>query len=334
MSDRHDELEGFKRGVNLTEYAATRGFQLDRKASSRNSAVMVHPAGDKIIVAKGSDGHWVYFSVRDPADHGSIVDFVQRRQGGTIGDVRKALRPWTGGPLPSAFTRPPPSAFVRDLDHIPRDLAAVRARFEAMEPANGRQPYLEDVRRIPAAVLADPAFADRIRTDAYGGAVFPHYTRGGLLCGYEIKNQNYTGFASGGTKGLFVSRRTAEDDRRLVIAETAIDALSYAAVRGQPATRYASTGGELNPEQPELLVAAIAGLPDGAEVVLAVDHDDGGAKIGRRIEAAFAAAARSGLSLRYDRPPTPGEDWNDELRKAAGRPMPKAGQDYFNSPTS
>ena len=323
MTTRRDELEDFKRGVNLTEYAATRGFQLDRKASSRNSAVMVHPDGDKIIVAKGSDGHWVYFSVRDPADHGSIVDFVQRRQGGTIGDVRKALRPWTGGTLPAALTRPPASAFVRDLDHIPRDLAAVRARYEETWPACGRHQYLEVVRRIPAAVLSDPIFADRVREDRHGAAIFPHYTRGGLLCGYEIKNQGYTGFAAGGTKGLFVSRGTAAGDRRLVIAETAIDALSYAAVRGQPGTRYASTGGELNPEQPELLDAAIARLPDGGEVVLAVDHDEGGTKIGGRIEAAFAAAARPGLSLRYDRPPTPGADWNDELRRSAGvRPAP------------
>jgi len=311
---RDNELDEFKQRVNLTEYAATRGYALDRRASSRNSAVMVHPAGDKIIVAKGEDGHWIYFSVRDPADHGSIVDFVQKRQGGTIGDVRKMLRPWIGGTAPAELQRPSASAYVRDLVHIPKDFAEVRARYEAMAPAEGRQRYLEDERRIPAAVLADPIFADRIRTDTHGAAVFPHYTRGGLLCGYEVKNKGYTGFAAGGSKGLWISRGTAEGDRRLVIAETAIDALSYAAAKPAPITRYASTAGELNPEQPELLTAAINSLPDGGEVVLAVDNDDGGTIIGGRIEAAFAAASRPGLSLRYDRPPTPGADWNDELR--------------------
>ena len=315
-----DELDEFKRRVNLTEYAAARGYALDRRASSRNSAVMVHPAGDKIIVARAEDGHWIYFSVRDAGDHGSIVDFVQRRQGGTLGDVRKALRPWTGGAAAHPIARPPPSAFVPDLQHIPCDLAAARAAYEATRPIEGRHPFLEDVRRIPAAVLARPEFADRVRADGRGNAVFPHFNRDGL-CGYEVKNRGFTGYATGGVKGLWLSR-VAPGVRRLVVAETAIDALSYAALRGEPATRYASTAGELNPDQPHLLALTMNALPDGGEVVLAVDHDAGGTKIGGRIEAAFAAAGRPGLSLRYDRPPTPGADWNDELRAAAGDPPP------------
>ena len=50
MSD--DELEQFKTRVNLSEFAASRGFKLDRLESSRNSAVMRHPDGDKIIIAR------------------------------------------------------------------------------------------------------------------------------------------------------------------------------------------------------------------------------------------------------------------------------------------
>jgi len=41
-----DELERFKTLVNLSEFAALRGFKLDRRESSRNSAVMHHPDGD------------------------------------------------------------------------------------------------------------------------------------------------------------------------------------------------------------------------------------------------------------------------------------------------
>ncbi len=127
-----------------------------------------------------------------------------------------------------------------------------------------------------------------------------------------------TGLATRGTKGLWVGRGDPAGDRRLVIAETAIDALSYAAVRPGAGTLYASTAGELNPEQPALLTAAMDRLPNGGEVVLPVDHDNGGTIIGGRIKAAFAAAGRPGLSLRYDRPRTPGADWNDELRAALG----------------
>jgi hypothetical protein len=44
------ELERFKIEVVLPEFAATRGYSLDRRASSRNSIVMRHPDGDKIII--------------------------------------------------------------------------------------------------------------------------------------------------------------------------------------------------------------------------------------------------------------------------------------------
>jgi len=92
-----DELEDFKTHINLSEYAAAQGYVLDRKASSRNSAVMRSPAGDKIVIARGSDRHWIFFSVRDDLDNGSIIDFVQKRQHCKLGGVRQELRPWLGG---------------------------------------------------------------------------------------------------------------------------------------------------------------------------------------------------------------------------------------------
>jgi Toprim-like/Protein of unknown function (DUF3991) len=320
MASRRDELDEFKRRINLTEYAAANGYCLDRKASSRNSAVMVHPAGDKIIVAKGDDQHWVYFSVRDDRDNGSIIDFEQRRHGGSMGDVRKVLRPWLSGGSIAGIVRPAPETFSPKLDPIHRDLIAVRLRYEAMKPIDGQHQYLEEVRKIPAHIRTDPLFADRIRIDQYKNAIFPHYNKDGL-CGYEMKNRNITGFASGATKGLWCSQ-IGSDDRRLVIAETAIDALSYAAIKGQPYSRYVSTAGELNPDQPFLLEAAMKKLPAGGQVVLAVDHDAGGDKIGAKIEAIFLSIGRSQLALVRDVPLTVGNDWNDQLRSAVSIACP------------
>src|SRR5690606_18362562 len=67
---RTDELEEFKSQINFCEYAASRGFALDRRLSSRSSAVMRHPSGDKIIVARQSNRHWIYFNVHDSRDRG------------------------------------------------------------------------------------------------------------------------------------------------------------------------------------------------------------------------------------------------------------------------
>ncbi len=126
--------------------------------------------------------------------------------------------------------------------------------FERMHLAP-RHPYLELERGIPAAVLGSPRFAGKIYMDARRNAVFPHRDHDGV-CGYEIKNRGFTGFSKGGEKGLWVSacRKT---DTALVIAESAIDALSYAILHPNPAARYASIGGKMSPGQPALIRAAI-----------------------------------------------------------------------------
>ena len=46
-------------------------------------------------------------------------------------------------------------------------------------------------------------------------------------------------------------------DRKLVNAETAVDALSYFALKDPPKARYVSTAGALNSIQPALILAAI-----------------------------------------------------------------------------
>lgn len=87
MNADKDELVAFKREINLTELMASFGYRLDRKSSSRNSASMKHPDGDKLIVSRTSEGRWVYFSVRDPNDNGTVVDFLGRRTAENLGQI-------------------------------------------------------------------------------------------------------------------------------------------------------------------------------------------------------------------------------------------------------
>jgi len=94
-----DELEDFKTTINLSEYAASEGYCIDRRASSRNSVAIRHASGDKIVIARGQDNHWMYFSVRDDTDNGTLIDFVQNRKGCKLGGVRQELRPWVGSTL-------------------------------------------------------------------------------------------------------------------------------------------------------------------------------------------------------------------------------------------
>lgn len=312
MDSRTDELEDFKTRVNLTEFAAAHGYALDRKASSRSSAVMVNVAGDKLIVAVGDDGHWVYFSVFNPTDNGTIIDFVQRRQGGTLGQVRRTLRPWLGSSGAVADPRVDPARYSSILSRVSRDLLSVRARFEGMAPISPTNQYLVGTRRIPAWLLGLPAVAETIRVDERGNVCFAHHNEDGL-CGYEIKNAGFTGFASGGIKGLW-SVSVEAPVRVLVASETALDGLSYLALRGGRETRVVSIAGQPNRQQPELLRRAMQEMPSGGRVVSAMDRDAGGDSLTEQISSIFAAMNRDDLDFVDDRPSTSGADWNDELR--------------------
>jgi len=169
------ELDDFKRSINLSEYAAARGYSLDARESSRNSAVMRHPNGDKIIIAKNESGAWIYFSVRDDRDNGTIVDFIQCREGGSLGDVRKTLRAWHG--TGKAF----PASYARELVPVSHDRTKVLLAWEQAD-FRAEVAYLVG-RGLGPAVLISPRFAHCLRVDRRGNVLFPHYY--GLFCWWE-----------------------------------------------------------------------------------------------------------------------------------------------------
>jgi len=183
-----------------------------------------------------------------------------------------------------------------------------------------RHPYLEHERCLPASLLSSTRFAGRVRIDRGGNAVFPHFDATGL-CGYEIKNHRFTGFAAGGQKGLWVSNARS-DDRRLVLTESAIDGMSHAVLFADPddQTRYASLGGKPNSKQPGLVQAAIARLPEKAEVVAAFDADEAGHMLVNVIRSAVASVAGGtgrNLIFQVHLPAQEGEDWNQILQKSS-----------------
>ena len=309
-----EELERFKRDIDLRQYAASTGYELDKRDSWRGSSVM-RRGGDKVVIKRNAgNSHYVYFSVRDDADNGSIIDFIQNREKVSLGEVRKKLRSWVGGAVSPALPLFPA------LDPVTKDRLAVETTYRRMEDA-GRHPYLEKERRIPAVVLSSPRFEGRVRIDARGNAVFPHFDQDGLA-GYEIKNTWFTSFSPGGEKALWVSR-AMPDDNRLVFAESAIDALSYAALFPEERTRYASIGGKPNPKQPGLIKAAIARMPDGSGIVAAFDADEDGRKLAELVRLIVESVnGETGSKVQFEeRLPQGYSDWNDQLRGIPLNPL-------------
>ena len=308
MND-NGELERFK-GLNLGELAAFYGYQIDRKDSSRSTLAMRHTDGDKIIIATGEDGHAVFFSVRTSAS-GSVLDFVMYREGVNLGHARKTLRAYTGQqtPIPSPSAHGP---HIPKPQPIPRNRAALVADWHRFRPYGGG--YLESRGLTPATVAA---FADRLRRDERGNVCFRHDDLAGL-CGWEKKNRGFTGYAAGAEKGLFgcrVDLGQGEDPPRLILAESALDAMSYHQHDPRPAL-VLSFGGRLSPAQVELLARVLTKYP-AAEIVTATDADEQGDSYAATVAAIRPDTVRA-------RPPT-GKDWNDTINRPAPVSRPFSG---------
>ncbi|MCC7154564.1 MAG: DUF3991 and TOPRIM domain-containing protein [Bryobacterales bacterium] len=307
------ELEAFKREIDLRQFAVSLGYEIDRQESWRGSAVLRRGA-DKIVVKRNGNGHYVFFSVRDDDDHGTVIDFVQGRRNLSLGAVRKVLRGWIGRP---ATPRQFPA-----LEPTSPDRMRIECAYRGMAGVS-RYPYLEQDRCVPAGVLGSARFVGRMRMDSRGNTVFPHFDAAGL-CGYEIKNRGFTGFAAGGQKGFWFSQ-TRRDDRHLILTESAVDALSHAALfpDAEDQTRYASLGGKPGKRQMGLLQATIAELPEGAEIVAAFDADPAGRGLAGDICQVVANLARSDLIFTSHLLMQEGEDWNMVLQnRYRSRRMP------------
>src|SRR5580704_7050537 len=165
MMNQDSELDAFKREIDLREFAVSLGYEIDRRESWRGSTVLRRGA-DKIVVKRNGNGHYVFFSVRDDADNGTIIDFLQRRQPVSLGAVRRILRPW--------ISRPATAPQFPRLEPTSPDWMCVERAYRRMVNAQ-RYPYIEDQRCVPAAVLVSPRFAGRMRIDSLGNTVFPHF---------------------------------------------------------------------------------------------------------------------------------------------------------------
>jgi hypothetical protein len=108
-----EELDRFKQ-IDLRSYASSFGYTLDR----RDKSTMRHANGDKIIISRKPDGHFTYWSVRDDRDKGTIIDFIARRRGLNLGQVRKELRGWTGASSIVASALPDLPVTVKDHDLV------------------------------------------------------------------------------------------------------------------------------------------------------------------------------------------------------------------------
>lgn len=303
------DYEQIKQQVNLTELAAHFGYDIIRNRTSRN-CVMMKCGGHKIAAAVDADDkHWVYYTVGNPnkIDSGSVIDFVMNRNHCDFqGAVTWFKEKWQHIPNTQ---RPSRNRYVSKIEPSGKDTQSVIKNLVTM-PLMSESPYLSS-RGIMKDTLTSPRFHGRIHKDSRNNVVFPHYNNG--VVGYELKNNGFTGFSPNGRKALWFSNQE-KTDQTMIIAESAIDAISYSILYPDPDNRtcYVSIGGQMSPEARKLLHKTVKDFP-GQHITLAFDNDDGGKAITQDVQTLLADTGKHTTAHLPQN-----KDFNDDLKQKLG----------------
>jgi hypothetical protein len=196
----------------------------------------------------------------------------------------------------------------------------VAERWNRRRPLSHGSPawvYLTRQRGLPERILTAAARADVVREGPYGSAWFAHRDGIGVLTGIEMRGPDWLGFSAGGGKALFRLDCGPGRASRIAVAESAIDALSLAAIEDLRAdTLYAATAGGMGPATITALQQLLQdpAAEPAALLIAATDADDAGGRYAARL-AAMAADRRVGFERLL--PPYGLKDWNDALRAMA-----------------
>ncbi len=297
------DFKSLKQNIDLTQYAAYLGYQIDKKKSTRTSVAMHKDKSDKIIISK-SNGTWIYFSVYDDSDNGTILDFIKNRTGRSIYQIGRELESWLGQGVEISNQYEP---YLKEKSFEPQ---RIQRLFNYCKPAYNHA-YLHS-RGITNETLRSPRFINRVFQDQFKNAVFPHFSKG-KICGLELKGENTDLFVRGSEKTLWRSNRMMDDDT-LIIAETPIDAISYHLIHGLKSGFYTATCGGFSSKQGLIIQNLLTELDWVKSVILATDNDKGGDKITTRLERLISNVEYSG-ELRRHSPTKRGCDWNDVLNQ-------------------
>jgi len=305
------ELRKFKE-LNLVEFLTNaEGWEID-KASSRNAFVLTHSRGDKILVTRKEGGNFVYCSVYDDSNNGSIIDYLQNTHSLTLGACRKRIRSYLGTDTPKKNK----TALQGKFEPIKLDLERIQKFCDELGviALNSKSSSYMLSRGITFDILHHARFLGRVAEDKRGNVIFRHHN-GVETCGYEIKNEGFTGYARGGIKGLWFSH-THREDTEIIIAETAIDALSYAVAHPHKMeyARFFSLAGQPSPLQKMLIEKAIKKCPNLCAITLAFDNDEAGARLDHKFKEMLASSGKLDAVVKSHTPKQRGADWNDVIR--------------------
>lgn len=309
IESRSNELEGFKRDINLTEFVTKYGFLKDVKKSTKKTVAMRDPSDYLILISISKGGHWQYFSPHDDTDHGTIIDFVKKNSNCNLGHVRKILRDWVGhAPVPDHQWQQSVKTVVKDRKRIVNYLK----RFSVLSSSQ----YLSS-RGVTSDTLNYGLFKNKILQGYNGAVIFPHYDEKGI-CGYEVKNEGFTNFSENGFKSLWISNKH-EGCKKIVFVENPIEALSYYQIfPDDDYYFFVSPCGNWSPIVSDL-IQQLMKKNNTCCFVSAFNNDKGGERQHNLLNKLLNQALNKELERVV--PITEGNDWNNCLMSQMGAPI-------------
>ena len=309
--------------INPMNFLERLGYVKNKKESSNVSAKYEN-GHDIIIVKQAKSGDYVYFNATDDRDCGTIVDFCKNRNI----DIKQAFITQENETMTKPSIRELYNLAITTTKNRVEQLANFQElanknypKFfdkEFTDMANYDLPYLTKTRGIEPAIIREFG----VKKDDRGNACFPHYNiYDKKITGWEVKNDNFTGFNSSGTRNLGIAK-IGDKLGSLIICESFIDAMSYHKLHNTPANAlYVSTGGTFTPEQ----INQLKTLMDDyyhKEIIIAVDKDEAGEKYAQKLEA-IAVEVKATHCIRVQ--PLSTKDWNEELLHQRERARTAAG---------
>lgn len=272
-------LKQLEAQIDLPAWLVARGFQIAPLQPEPAQLAMTGPALEVFYLRKDVDrGGWAYANASNPADRGSVVDFMVSRDATTLESCVSRL----AGCVVRAHLSPEGLGYQEALrdrgDTLHRaeaiHLAAVRAEREATR----------DLERLGIDRTSfDESRFGRLRNDADVAALLRNPT--------TLEHSRYR-----------------LGDRAIVFVERPIDAIAYDQARGKGRACYVYIGDNPGPESKQKIAHLLADLPDGMKVVLALGRD-------RQANELASDLAKLAPSLNSERhAPQFGGRWSDQVQ--------------------
>jgi hypothetical protein len=308
MSRQNDDIEQLKASVScaLVLERLQPDWRLDAAQSTRRNLKFRRGPGKILIVNHDGRGWWDPLS----AAKGDVFSLAQYLDPSLDFPASYRVLSELVGLTPTLPSMLP----VKRLALSPIPIACRWERRSHLSCGSSSWRYLIDTRGLPALILRSASVADVVREGPRGSAWFAHRDAAGRLTGIEMRGPDWRKFSAGGEKTLFRLSVGVAVPPRVVVCESAIDALSLAALEGpRPDTLYTATAGGMGPATMAALhhiLAALAG-ERSATIVAATDADGAGRHHAARLEElAVKARVRFAEIL-----PSGGlNDWNDAIR--------------------